>query len=89
MWGDMSLWNVQGTLLHSVQFILTVDYTFKRVGRYNHVGAFIHHLKIIPYVGCQLINQMATVFQLLPINFARHDYNKNKIVGNCVQKVQG
>ena len=35
MWGDMSLWNVQGPLLHSgvniVQRILTVDYTFKCV----------------------------------------------------------
>ena len=32
MWGDMSLWNVQGPLLHSgvhiVPRILTVDYTF-------------------------------------------------------------
>ena len=32
MWGDMSLWNVQGPLLHSgdhiVPVILTVDYTF-------------------------------------------------------------
>ena len=31
-WGDMSLWNVQGPLLHSgdhiVPRILTVDYTF-------------------------------------------------------------
>ena len=35
MWGDMSLWNVQGPLLHSgdhiVPRILTVDYTFKSV----------------------------------------------------------
>ena len=34
MWGDMSLWNVQGPLLHSgdhiVPRILTVDYTFNR-----------------------------------------------------------
>ena len=33
MWDDMSLWNVQGQMLHSedtlVQCILTVDYTFK------------------------------------------------------------
>ena len=33
MWGDMSLWNVQGPLLHSgdtlVQCILTADYLFK------------------------------------------------------------
>ena len=32
MWGDMSLWNVQGPLLpsedHIVPRILTVDYTF-------------------------------------------------------------
>ena len=32
MWGDMSLWNVQGALLqsgdHIVPRILTVDYTF-------------------------------------------------------------
>ena len=32
MWGDMSLWNVQGPLLHSGDLIapriLTVDYTF-------------------------------------------------------------
>ena len=32
MWGDMSLWNVQGPLLHSgdhiVPRILRVDYTF-------------------------------------------------------------
>ena len=32
MWGDMSLWNVQGSLLHSgdhiVPRILAVDYTF-------------------------------------------------------------
>ena len=32
MWGDMSLWNMQGSLLHSgdtlVQRILTVAYTF-------------------------------------------------------------
>ena len=32
MWGDMSLWNVKGPLLHSgdhiVPRILTVDYTF-------------------------------------------------------------
>ena len=32
MWGDMSLWNVQGPLLHSGDHIvpgnLTVDYTF-------------------------------------------------------------
>ena len=37
MWGDMSLWNVQGPLLHSgdslVQCILTVDYTFKTVAQ--------------------------------------------------------
>ena len=36
MWGDMSLWNVQGPLLHSgdhiVPRILTVDYTFNNVG---------------------------------------------------------
>ena len=34
MWGDMSLWNVQGPLLHSgdhiVPRILTVDYTFNK-----------------------------------------------------------
>ena len=40
MWGDMSLWNVQGPLLHSwdhiVQRILTVDYTFKP--RSDHVS---------------------------------------------------
>ena len=34
MWGDMSLWNVQGPLLHSgdtlAQCIMTVDYTFKK-----------------------------------------------------------
>ena len=33
MWGDMLLWNVQGSLLHSgdhiVPRILTADYTFK------------------------------------------------------------
>ena len=32
MWGDMSLWNVQGPLLHSgdtlIQFIVTADYAF-------------------------------------------------------------
>ena len=32
MWGDMSLWNVEGPLLHSgdqiVPIIMTVDYTF-------------------------------------------------------------
>ena len=36
MWGDMSLWNVQGPLLHSgdhiVPRILTVDYTFNEKG---------------------------------------------------------
>ena len=35
MWGDISFWNVQGQMLHSgdtlVQFILTVDYTFKEL----------------------------------------------------------
>ena len=37
MWGDMSLWNVQGPLLHSgdhiVPHILTVDYTFKLIAK--------------------------------------------------------
>ena len=36
MWGDISLWNVQGPLLHSmdtlVQCILTVDYNFNLFG---------------------------------------------------------
>ena len=39
MWGDMSLWNVQGLLLHSgdtlVQCILTADYTFKEAFLYS------------------------------------------------------
>ena len=38
MWGDMSLWNVQGPLLHSgdtlVQCILTVDYTFNKTSEW-------------------------------------------------------
>ena len=48
MWGDMSLWNVQGPLLHSgdhiVPRILTVDYTFikdlafTRVCKVNGLG---------------------------------------------------
>ena len=45
MWGDMSLWNVQGPLLHSgdhiVLRILTVDYTFNMI---KH--QFLNMLKI-------------------------------------------
>ena len=45
MWGDMSLWNVQGPLLHSgdhiVPRILTVDYTFNII---KH--QFLNMLKI-------------------------------------------
>ena len=39
MWGDMSLWNDQGSLLHSgdhiLPCILTVDYTFKFIMMYG------------------------------------------------------
>ena len=45
MWGDMSLWNVQGPLLHSgdhiVPRILTVDYTFKLLSPHD---ALKHHI---------------------------------------------
>ena len=40
MWGDMSLWNVQGPLLHSrdhiVPRILTNDYTFNQCLSFQH-----------------------------------------------------
>ena len=38
MWGDMSLWNVQGALSgnHIVPRILTVDYTFNILNRQIH-----------------------------------------------------
>ena len=43
MWGDMSLWNVQGPLLHSGDHILTVDYTFN--GSYIEVYSGIEFPK--------------------------------------------
>ena len=48
MWGDMSLWNIQGPLLHSgddiVPRILTVDCTFKAHLNIMHVMRTPHNL---------------------------------------------
>ena len=53
MWGDMSLWNVQGPLLHSedhiVPRIVTVDYTFK----VNNVRIFILYARPIYVNNCR------------------------------------
>ena len=52
MWGDMSLWNVQGPLLHSgdhtVPRILTVDYTFNSC-ILNVEGRLSSSIKIAAY----------------------------------------
>ena len=50
MWGDMSLWNVQGPLLdsgdHIVPHILTVDYTFNIFFFY----IFVFYLRSVGYI---------------------------------------
>ena len=71
MWGDMSLWNVQGPLLHSgdhiVPRILIVDYTFKTR---NQIPP--HHKKYVlvrkyfsgvrmPY--CETVEEFAKVLE--------------------------
>ena len=67
MWGDMSLWNVQGPLLHSVDTlvgcILTVDYTFKKTSE------------------CRL-NQMVTHIQNA-YNFCKPHTQFNTLVKNA------
>ena len=61
MWGDMSLWNVQGPLLHSgdhiVPRILTVDYTFKHEHLVNIGDVFATFLHRYIANGIIFVNQ--------------------------------
>ena len=70
MWGDMSLWKVQGPLLHTgdhiVPRILTVDYTFKK-----HCNADHHN-----FISPTLYTQVNTLDNPVGFAFSDHPFSK-------------